>query len=151
MSNQNENLVEGLKHLLSIANDGKEGYKNAAENADAGELKALFTTYSIQRSEFADVLKTCIQQNGGDPDNTGGGPLGVLHRTWIDIKTALTGNDNKAVLDAVITGEKAAVEAYDKVLQDVNIQPELMQILSTQRDEIREAMEHIQRLEHQHS
>lgn len=149
MENQSENTVSRLKHLLSICNDGKEGYKNAAENVDSADLKALLHTYSIQRAEFASNLKTCIQQCGGDPDNDEGGPLGALHRTWIDIKTAFTSNDNKAVLDACITGEKAAVEAYDKALEDTELSAETRQLLTMQRSAIQESLQNVETLEHQ--
>jgi uncharacterized protein (TIGR02284 family) len=151
MENRNEEIVDNLRHLLSICNDGKEGYKNAAQNCDTGELKALFTTYSIQRAEFADKLRTCIREYGGDPDNERGGPLGVLHRTWIDIKTALTTNDNKAVLDACITGEKAAVEAYEHALENQNMNMETRQLIMQQKSQINEALQHINVLEHQYS
>ncbi|MDF3077555.1 MAG: family four-helix-bundle protein [Sphingobacteriaceae bacterium] len=149
MENQSEKAVSGLKHLLSICNDGKEGYKNAAENVDSADLKALLHTYSIQRAEFASSLKTCIHQCGGDPDNNEGGPLGAIHRAWIDIKTALTSNDNKAVLDACITGEKAAIEAYDNVLEDTSISTETRQLLTTQRTGIQESLRNVEALEHQ--
>jgi len=151
MENINDKTVTGLKHLVSICNDGKEGYRNAAENCDAPELKALFTTYSIQRSEFEMVLKSCIHELGANADNESGGPLGVLHRTWIDIKTALTPNDNKAVIEACITGEKAAIEAYEKVLQDAGLSLETHQILATQRRDIKECLANISNLEHQYA
>jgi len=151
MENSNEAISDSLRHLLSICNDGKEGYRNAAENCDRGELKALFTTYSIQRAEFADKLRTVIREAGGNPDNEWGGPLGALHRTWIDIKTALTSNDNKAVLDACITGEKAAVEAYDKALEDSAMPENVRQLVMQQRSQIAEALQHINILEHQHT
>jgi len=147
----NKKIVEQLKSLLAIVNDGKEGYKNAAENADAAELKALFTTYSIQRAEFEMELKTNIREHGSDADNVHGGPLGAIHRTWIDIKTALTANDNSAVLGAAITGEKAAVEAYDEVLSDPNLSFELRQILITQRENINECLRNIQSLEERYA
>lgn len=151
MKNMNEEVADNLMHLLSICNDGKEGYKNAAENSETGELKALFTTYSIQRAEFADKLRTCIRQVGGDPDNERGGPLGMLHRTWIDIKTALTTKDNKAVLEACVTGEKAAVEAYDDALKNTDMSMEIRQIIMQQRSQISEALQHINILEHQYT
>ena len=147
----NKKIIEDLTHLLAIANDGKEGYKNAAENADAAELKALFTTYSIQRADFEMELKSIIRQHGGDADNEKGGPLGTLHRTWIDIKTAFTTNDNHAVIDAVITGEKAAVEAYDEVLSNENIGYDLRQILITQREDINECLKNVQNLEERYT
>jgi len=147
----NKKIVDNLSHLLSIINDGKEGYKNAAENADSAELKALFTTYSIQRAEFEMQLKSLIRQFGGDADNQHGGPLGALHRTWIDIKTALTPNDNSAVLGAAITGENAAIKAYDEVLNDENLTFELRQELIAQREDIHECLRNIQNLEKQYA
>lgn len=151
MNNSNETIADSLRHLLSICNDGKEGYRNAAHNCDTGELKALFTTYSIQRAEFADKLRTVIREAGGNADNEWGDPIGALHRTWIDIKTALSSNDNKAVLDACITGEKAAVEAYDKALEDENLSLELRQLIMQQRSQIKEALQHINVLENQYA
>ncbi|WP_207536048.1 ferritin-like domain-containing protein [Desertivirga arenae] len=147
----NKKIVENLTHLLSIINDGKEGYKNAAENADSPELRALFTTYSIQRAEFEMEMKSFIRQFGGDADNQHGGPLGVLHRTWIDIKTALTPNDNSAVLGAAITGETSAMKAYDEVLTDGNLTYELRQELVSQREAIHECLRNIQNLEKQYA
>lgn len=148
MENPNENIISGLKHLLSICNDGKEGFKIAAENVDSPELKALLTTYSLQRSEYASGLKTCIMQSGGDPDNEVGGSLGAIHRAWIDIKTAFTSNDNKAVLDACITGEKTAIESYDKILSDdYLVNPVIKTLLSTQKLGISDTLRHIENLE----
>lgn len=151
METRNEDLIDGLKHLLHIANDGKEGYKTAADDADSAELKALFTTYSIQRSEFEMELKSLIRQMGADSDNESGGPLGAIHRVWMDIKTAVTGNDNHAILDACITGEKAAIEAYDKVLTDTSLTPEMRETLSSQRSDISECLRNVQNLEQQYS
>ncbi|WP_256012853.1 ferritin-like domain-containing protein [Desertivirga xinjiangensis] len=147
----NKKIVQHLRHLLAIANDGKEGYKNAAENADAPELKALFTTYSIQRAEFEMELKSCIHQLGGEADNEHGGPLGALHRTWIDIKTALTPNDNSAVLGAAITGEKAALNSYDDVLVESDISYDIRQTLLNHREDINECLRNIEKLEHQYA
>lgn len=151
METRNEELIDELKHLLHIANDGKEGYKTAAEDADSAELKALFTTYSIQRSEFEMELKSCLQQLGAPSDNESGGPLGALHRVWMDVKTALTSNDNHAILDACITGEKAAIEAYDKVLADTSLSPEMREILTSQRADISESLRNVQNLEQQYN
>lgn len=147
----NKKIVDNLKNLLSIINDGKEGYKHAAENADSPELKALFTTYSIQRSEFEMQVKSLIRQFGGDADNQHGGPLGALHRTWIDIKTALTPNDNSAVLGAVLTGETTALKAYDEVLNEDYLTYDLRHELLAQREDINECLKNVQNLDRQYT
>lgn len=149
--NTADNYIDGIKHLLHIANDGKEGFKTAAEDADSAELKAIFTTYSIQRSEFEMELKSILRQLGGESDNESGGPLGAMHRVWMDIKTAFTGNDNHAILDACITGEKAAIEAYDKVLADTSLTSEIRETLNSQRSDISESLRNIQTLEQQYA
>lgn len=150
MNTSNKETVSGLKHLVSICNDGKEGYQNASEDVESTELKTLFNTYSIQRSEFAMELEALINKYGKDSDNDNGGPLGALHRTWIDIKSALTSKENKAVLGACITGEKAALKAYDEALEDEETDFENKNILIKQRQEIADALSTIERLEKQY-
>ena len=151
MENRNEKSIENLKHLLSLCNDGKEGYKTAAEDADSPELKTLFSMYSIQRAEYEMQLKKAIHQLGGDPDNETGGPVGALHRVWMDIKTAFTKNDDKAILSACLTGEQSALESYDKELQDPGITPEIIEILGEQRNGISDCIKNIESLKTQYS
>ncbi|MBC7913160.1 MAG: PA2169 family four-helix-bundle protein [Pyrinomonadaceae bacterium] len=151
METRNEDLISGIKYLLHIANDGKEGYKTAADDADSAELKALFTTYSIQRSEFEMELKSLLRQLGADSDNESGGPLGAIHRVWMDITTAITGNDNHAILDACITGEKAALEAYGKILTEPSLSQEMRELLQSHHSDISESLKNIENLEQQYS
>ncbi|EOR94826.1 hypothetical protein ADIARSV_2042 [Arcticibacter svalbardensis MN12-7] len=151
MRNINEQSIANLMHLLSICNDGKEGYKTAAEDVDSTELKTLFSMYSIQRAEFEMQLKKAIHQLGGNPDNETGGPIGTLHRVWMDIKTAFTKNDDEAILEACVTGEKSALEAYDKVITDPGIDAEIMTVLATQRTGVADCLKNIQILKDQYA
>lgn len=143
----NEKLIDSLNHLVAICNDGKFGYETAAEDAESSELKSMFTGYSTQRAEYASQLKEYVRSSGGDPDKDGG-PLGALHRAWIDVKSALSSKDNKAVLGACITGEKAAIEAYDDVLNDsdINLPVNIREMLITQRNGIQEALNRVNSL-----
>lgn len=141
----NERLVDNLNHLISICNDGKYGYETAAEDADSPELKSIFMGYSAQRAGYVTELKQFVRSAGGDPDK-GGGPLGALHRAWIDVKSALSSKDNKAVLGACITGEEAAVKAYDEVLNETNTPSNIRDILMRQRTGIQEALNKVQSL-----
>lgn len=136
----NEKVVDHLNHLIEICNDGKYGYETAADDAESSELKSMFMGYSSQRAQYVSELKQQVRALGEDPDK-GGGPLGALHRAWIDVKSALSSKDNKAVLGACITGEKAAVEAYDDAINDADIMPvNIRQMLITQRSGIQEAL-----------
>ena len=145
MDNMNEKVIDNLNHLIAICNDGKYGYQTAAEDADSAALRAMFMEYSTQRAEFVNTLQQEVRRLGGDPDK-GGGPLGAIHRAWIDVKSALSSKDNKAVLGACITGEQAAVNAYDNVLEDGGLSPDLRTLLTEQRRSIEEALYRVQSL-----
>ena len=56
-----------------------------------------------------------MRELGGDPENTGS-TLGAIHRGWIDLKAAIAGNDEKAVLNECERGEDSAKKAYKDAL-----------------------------------
>jgi uncharacterized protein (TIGR02284 family) len=125
-----EEVVSDLKNLVELLNDGKEGYQSAAE---------------------ATELKDHILSHGGESDNEGGGILGGLHRTWLHIKEALSNNSDAALLDAVTTGEKAAIEKYDNYIADYADHADHLDLLKSQREGIQEALNEIESLKVQKS
>lgn len=140
----NNEIISDLKGLVNIVNDGKEGYESASEATDSIELKGLFLKYSAQRAGYAMELKDHIAKHGGDSDNEDGGILGVLHRTWIDIKQALSSKEDVAILGAIETGEKAAIEKFDKALDDYESHADHIELLQRQRTGILEALKEIE-------
>lgn len=140
----NNEIISDLKGLVNIVNDGKEGYESASETTDNIELKGLFLKYSAQRAGYAMELKKHIAQHGGDSENEDGGILGSLHRTWIDIKQALSSKEDAAILSAIETGEKAAIEKFDKCLEDYASHADHIGLLQKQRTGILEALKEIE-------
>jgi uncharacterized protein (TIGR02284 family) len=145
MKDQNE-IIADLKGLVSIVNDGKEGYKEASEKAKSMELKAMFMEFSMERSTYEDELKSHILQHGGQSSNEEGGFLGALHRTWIDIKEAISTSEDSAILNTIITGEKAAVAKYDEVLKDYETHEDHYSLLMRQREGIDNTLTKIEEL-----
>jgi uncharacterized protein (TIGR02284 family) len=143
----NKEIISDLKGLVSIVNDGKEGYESAAETTDNIELKAVFLKYVAQRALYETELKAHIAKHGGDSDNEEGGILGAIHRTWIDIKEALTDKSETAVLGAIVTGEKAALDKYDACISDHQLHEDHLNLLTTQRNGIAEALKEIEVLQ----
>ncbi|MBC8986338.1 PA2169 family four-helix-bundle protein [Pedobacter sp. N36a] len=140
----NKEIISDLKGLVNIVNDGKEGYESASEATYSKELKAVFLKYAAQRAAFAVELKNHIAQHGGNSDNEEGGILGVLHRTWIDIKQAISSKEDTAILEAIETGENAALEKYDKVLEDDTAHADHIALLQRQRTGILEALKEME-------
>jgi len=147
MENNNE-ITNDLKGLINILNDGKEGYASASDTTESSELKGVFQTYAAQRSAFAEELKDHLAAHGAESDNESGGVLGALHRTWIDIKQALSSKEDSAILGAIETGEKAALEKFDAVLDHPETHADHIELLQRQRTAIREALSEIQTYHH---
>jgi len=104
--------------------------------------------FSAQRAAYAQELKAHIAQHGGESDNESGEVLGALHRTWIDIKQVITNRKDASILGAIETGEKAAIEKFDKALEDSSMHADHITLLQKQRTGIREALSEIETYHH---
>jgi uncharacterized protein (TIGR02284 family) len=143
MENPNVETINKINHLISIAEDGKQGYENAAKDVEAPEMKALFSRFSSERAEFVTQLRSHVKSLGGDPEHDGG-PLGAAHRLWIDLKSALTSGDKTAIINACVTGEEAAISAYEGALKEDYITGELRNVINSQLGSIQQALGAIQ-------
>lgn len=140
----NRTMITDLKGLVNILNDGKEGYLNASELTENLQLKEMFLRFASQRIGFANELKSHIALHGANSENEEGGILGVLHRTWTDIKQALSSKEDEAILGAVATGERAAIEKYDSVLEDETLHTDHITLLQKQRTGILECLKEVE-------
>jgi uncharacterized protein (TIGR02284 family) len=112
----NDDVISTLNGLIETCKDGQEGFKEAAEGVERSDLKSLFYECSQQRSQFAGELQSLVRELGGDPE-TSGSITGTIHRGWINIKSAVTGQDETAILNEAERGEDSAVNAYKDALE----------------------------------
>lgn len=108
-------IVNALNNLIETCKDGEQGFQTAAQGARDPQLKELFQTYARQRAEFARELQEAIRQLGAQPE-TSGSTAGALHRGWMNIKSAITGNSDSAIVEEAERGEDAAKAAYEEAL-----------------------------------
>ena len=134
-----------LNNLIETLKDGQEGFKQAAESVRNPALKALFSDYSQQRSRFASALQTEARKLGEEKPETSSSATGALHRGWINLKSAITGGDEHAILAECERGEDSAVEEYKKALGD-GLSPSALELVSRQFDEIKAAHDRIRSL-----
>jgi uncharacterized protein (TIGR02284 family) len=111
----NDSVITTLNNLIETCKDGQEGFQQAAEGVKDSSLKSLFYEYSQQRSQFVGELQGLVRELGGDPE-TSSSVAGALHRGWINIKSAVTGQDDAAILNECERGEDVAKSAYKDAL-----------------------------------
>ncbi|UOB16128.1 ferritin-like domain-containing protein [Abyssalbus ytuae] len=142
-----EKMSKKLNELLEKSIDAEKGYKNAAENVNNKDLKDFFNSRSSQRSAFARELRLEILSYGQIPDETGSAK-GTAHRAWMDLKSFFSANNEEAILEECIRGEKAAIEEYNEILSEqATLPPTTTNLLIKQRDEIQKAINNVKWLE----
>jgi uncharacterized protein (TIGR02284 family) len=145
MAIDNDELISILNDLVETCKDGQNGFRTAAEEIKNSELTTLFNSYSQQRAQFAAELQSEVRRLGGDPEDAGS-TAAVLHRGWMNIKSAVTGEDQGAVIAECERGEDSAVSAYEEALEN-ELPGNLRVIVERQFSQVKEAHDRIRSLE----
>ena len=140
----NEDTISTINNLIETCKDGQEGFRQAAEGVENSELKSVFYEYSQQRSQFAGELQALVSELGGDAENSGS-LSGSLHRGWINIKSAVTGKDEAAILNECERGEDVAKDAYKTALE-ANLPANVNSVVQRQATEVKTAHDKIRNL-----
>ena len=113
---EGEDVVAILNELIHACRDGERGFQASAEHANAGELRSFLTRRASDCATAATELEQAVRSYGAAPPE-GGTVAGALHRGWLAIKTALSSNDDKAVLQECERAEDIAVAQYRSALE----------------------------------
>ncbi len=131
-----DDVVSTLNDLIETCKDGEQGYKTCAENVKDSELKVVFDAGARRCAEGAQELRIQVQRLGGDVE-TSGSVAGALHRGWTNIKSAVTGKDDKAILNEAERGEDVAVKSYRDALK-ADLPPDVRTIVERQFQGVQE-------------
>ncbi len=134
-----------LNGLIETCKDGEEGFRSAAENVKSADVRQLFQKFSSQRAQFASELQTAVSKIGGDAES-GGSVAGAAHRGWLNLKSAITGEKDSAVISECERGEDAAKEAYSKAIAK-DLPSDIQAIVQRQYREVVQAHNQVRALE----
>ena len=136
MSNSLSDTISTLNKLIQTCKDGQEGFRQAAEAiTDDEDLKGFLFSCSLQRSKFAGELQNEVINLGEPQPAEGSSVTSTLHRGWINLKSAITGQDNHAILAECERGEDSAVADYKKAIASDLSEP-LSEIVNRQFQEV---------------
>ena len=111
--------AQAAKDLVETLKDGENGFASAAEklhDSDRPEWATTLDRLSEQRAGFRREIVALGHEYGEDVDESGSAAA-ALHRGWISLKDAMTGDDAGSVLGAAVSGEDHAVSEYEKALE----------------------------------
>jgi uncharacterized protein (TIGR02284 family) len=144
MAASTSDFVSVLNDLIEVCKDGERGFREAAEGVKNHELRTIFEKYSRQRAEFAAELQVEVSRIGGSPEKSGSA-AGALHRGWINLKAAVTGKNDHAILEEAERGEDGAVSGYRDALSK-DLPSDFVAIIRKQYDAIQVAHREIRGL-----
>jgi uncharacterized protein (TIGR02284 family) len=140
----NSEVISTLNNLIETCKDGQEGFKQSAEGIERSDLKSVFYEFSQQRAQFVGELQSLVHELGGDPENTGS-VAGAVHRGWINIKSAVTGRDEAAILNEAERGEDVAKNAYKAALEE-NLPANVAEVVQRQASAVQAAHDRVKSL-----
>jgi uncharacterized protein (TIGR02284 family) len=141
--------AKAAKELVETLKDGERGFADAADKLRDGEHPEWATAFqrlSQQRAGFWREIVDLGHEYGDDVDESGS-VAAALHRGWISLKDALTGDDAEAVLKAVETGEEHAVSEYEDALK-MDLSAGFRDVVVRQQAAVVAAREEVKALKH---
>jgi uncharacterized protein (TIGR02284 family) len=142
---QQKESISTINNLIETLKDGEKGFKEAADAVKDPQLKSLFHEYSQQRRRFASELQTQAQSLGEFNPEKSSSAAGAMHRAWINLKSAVTSGDDKAILSECERGEDSAVHEYNEAMQD-GLSGRAREIVARQFTEIKSAHDRVKHL-----
>lgn len=146
-TNLEQSTIDKLQQLIRINIDSEQGFDDAAKQIEDSNISALFTELAGQRRQQATELQDYVQWNGEKPRDEGS-YAAAFHRTWIDIKSMLTGGDAHSILAEAERGEDQIKSAYEDALQETagsamnDVLSRQYKVVKAGHDRIRELRDH---------
>ena len=140
-----DDVIDTLNDLIETCKDGEEGFRTCAEDIKRADLKSIFGRAAQRCAESASELQAQVGRLGGKPERKGSF-AGSAHRRWVDIKSAITGKDDAAVLAECERGEDVAKASYQKALEK-DLPPEVRGIVQRQYQGVLEHHDMVRNLE----
>ncbi len=136
--------IDALKNLHTTLVDSRNGYEEALEKSDGEGLEPLFRQMIDLRVEAAAQLAQHLTLLGERADDEGSF-MSTVHRTVIDIRSALTGLD-KSILPSLISGEERILASYDEAVAATDPGAPEYSVLLVQRDDLRGKISAMERM-----
>ena len=140
--------VTVLDTLTTTLIDSVNGYRDAIANLEGGErFQQMFRELADERSRIAEELRAEIRRLGGDPPDEGS-LMGKTHQRFLDLKAAITGRDDKAIVNEVERGEDYLKEKFETALASDALSGETRSAIDRAFQSVRKGHDKVSQLKH---
>ena len=139
--------VATLNSLIATTIDSITGYEESAQNIDNERLREIFRQRASDRQDVVQQLRTEVRRLGGNAEDDGSF-LGKAHQRFEDLKAAVTGRDEKAIIDEVERGEDYLKEKWQAALQSGDLNGESHDVVERCYQSIKSGHDQMSQLKH---
>jgi uncharacterized protein (TIGR02284 family) len=144
---EHSETITALNTLIATTIDSVNGYEDSAKNIDNERLREIFRQRADERQEVVSQLRSEVQRLGGNPEDDGSF-LGKTHQRFEDLKAAITGRDEKSIINEVERGEDYLKEKWQAALQTEGLQGESHQLIERCYQSVKQGHDQISQLKH---
>jgi uncharacterized protein (TIGR02284 family) len=143
----NNDQISTLNGLIETTLDSITGYEDSAQNIDNERLREIFRQRANERQQVVSDLREEVRRLGGEPEESGSF-LGKAHQRFEDLKAAITGRDEKAIVNEVERGEDYIKAKFEAALNSEDLGAEARQVVERAYQSVRAGHDQISQLKH---
>ena len=148
MDDTRQNEISTLNTLINTVVDSVNGFEDAASNIEgSSHLQQMFRERASERNRIVEDLRGEVRRLGGEPESDGSF-LGKTHQRFLDLKAAITGRYEKAIINEVERGEDYLKEKFETALESGNLTGDSRVAVERAYQSVRSGHNQISQLKH---
>ena len=141
------NDISVLNSLIKTTLDSRKGFRDAADDAENTQFAAMFAEFAEERGRLATRLQAEVSRLGGNPEDDTSF-LAAAHRTFMNLREAITGRDDRAIVNEVERGEDYIKAKYEEALRDDSLAPSTRAVIAEAFESVRAGHDRASALKH---
>ena len=139
--------ISTLNTLIATTIDSVTGYENSAKDVDNERFAEIFRQRANERQQVVEELRGQVRQLGGNPEDDGSF-MGKTHQRFEDLKAAITGKDEKSIINEVERGEDYLKEKWQAALQSSDLKGESHDVVERCYQSVKAGHDQMSQLKH---
>jgi len=144
---EHSEAISTLNTLIATTIDSITGYEDSARNIENERFREIFRERADERQRVVEDLRSEVRRLGGDPEDSGSF-LGKAHQRFEDLKAAISGRDEKAIINEVERGEDYLKEKWQAALQSGDLHGESHDLVERCYQSVKAGHDQISQLKH---
>ena len=147
MMAEHSDTISTLNTLIATTIDSVNGYEESAQNIDNERFREIFRQRANERQDVVEQLRSEVRRLGGDPEDAGSF-LGKAHQRFEDLKAAVTGRDEKSIINEVERGEDYLKSKWQAALESDGLSGESRDVIQRCYQSIKAGHDQMSQLKH---